>query len=286
MSEPGRHWAEIGRVGPERLGDPVLQLHWAAQLVASAGQTFAEPLEDDSHRSMSWSEMHSALVGADFAGPYPFRVALRPRDLTVILLDRTEQTLGALPLQGRSRSESYEWLSLAMATYLGGPPPRIERPEYDVPAHPVEAEGRFGVADDALATLESLYGGAAELLAEVAAERSDASEVRCWPHHFDIATLMTVAPAEGDRPARTVGAGLAPMGGGLDRWYWYVSPWPYPEARALPELQGPGRWHTEGWTGAVLPGEVVTAAPREDRRELVRAFLDEAIGVCEELVGR
>lgn len=282
----GRRWSEIDRVSPEELGDPVLQLHWAAQLVASAGQTFAEPVADDSHRAMTWSDAHAAFVGADFAGPYPFRVALRPRDLTILLLDRTEQTLGTLPLRGRSRSEGYEWLSVAMATYLGGPPPRIERPEYDVPPHPVEAGGPFDVTDEALATLESLYGGAAGLLADVASERSDASAIRCWPHHFDIATLVTVATEDADRPARTVGAGLAPMGGGYESWYWYVAPWPYPDPDDLPELDGPGSWHTEGWTGAMLPGAVVTAAPAEGRRGLVRGFLDEAIEACEAVLSR
>lgn len=278
-------WTGIDRVRPEELGDPVLQLHWAAQLLASAGQTFAEPVADDSHRAMRWSDRHSAFVSVDFAGPYPFRLALRPRDLTVLLLDRTEQTLGAFPLHGRSRAESYEWLSLAMATYLGGPPPYIERPEYDLPAHPVQKDETFAVDDDALATLESLYSGASELLAEITAERTDASTIRCWPHHFDIATVVTVTPAEDDRPARTVGAGLAPQGGGYQSWYWYVTPWPYPDPGDLPELDGPGSWHTEGWTGAVLPGAVVIATPGEGRRALVRTFLDQAIDVCRTLVG-
>lgn len=278
-------WRAIDRVSPEDLRDPVLQLHWAAQIVASAGQTFAEPRADDSHRAMTWSHTHSAFVGVDFAGPYPFRVALRPRDLTVLLLDRTEQTLGALPLMGRPRSESYEWLSLAMATYLGGPPPYIERPGYDVPAHPVQDDRAFAVSDDALATLEALYGGAAELLGEIGSHRPEASPVRCWPHHFDIATLITLAPGTGDRPARTVGFGLAPMGGGYRSWYWYVTPWPHPDPGTLPEPVAPGSWHTEGWTGAVLPAGVVVTTPGDDRRALVRGFLDAAIDASVSLLG-
>lgn len=268
----GDPWGRIGAVEPSSLADPALQLHWAAQLVAAAGQTFAEPRPDDSHRAMSWSDTHSALVGAAFAGPYPFRVALRPLDLTLLLIDRTDQTLGALPLGGRPRSEGYDWLALAMATYLGGAPPHIERPEYDVPTHPVERDDPFRVADQALAVLDSLYRGAAELLAEVAEGRSGASEVRCWPHHFDIATVIAVGDTD-----QTIGAGLAPMGGGYGSWYWYVTPRPYPEAASLPELAGPGAWHTKGWTGAVLPGNVVTGEPRRRRRRLVRAFLSDAI---------
>lgn len=268
-------WSRIGALAPAALADPALQLHWAAQLVAAAGQTFAEPRPDDSHRAMWWSDTHSALVGAAFAGPYPFRVALRPLDLTVLLLDRTDQTLAALPLRGRPRSEGYDWLALAMATYLGGAPPHIERPEYDLPSHPVERDDPFGVADQALSVLASLYGGAAELLADVAGAWAGASEVRCWPHHFDIATLITLGDGE-----KTIGVGLAPMGGGYDSWYWYVTPWPYPEGASLPELAGPGSWHTGEWIGAVLPGEVVTGEKAKRRRALVRSFLDEAVGAA------
>lgn len=277
MTSAGGSWGAIGALGPRSLRDPLLQLHHAAQLVASAGQTFAAPEEDDSHRAMTWSGELEALVGSGFAGPYPFRVGLRPRDLTLVLLDRTGQALGTLPLQGRPRDEGYEWLSLAVATYLGGAPPVLERPAYDLPAHPVADGEPFDVDVDALGVLTHLYGGAAELLDTVRRNLPEASVVRCWPHHFDVATLLTVAEGDEDTGARTIGVGLAPFGGGLDDWYWYVTPHPYPEPPTLPRLRGPGTWHTEGWTGAVLTGEAVTAADPHRRRALVRAFVYEAV---------
>lgn len=277
MTEAGGPWGAIGALGPRRLRDPLLQLHHAAQLVASAGQTFAAPEEDDSHRAMTWSGKLEALVGSGFAGPYPFRVGLRPRDLTLLLLDRTGQALGTLPLQGRPREEGYEWLSLAVATYLGGAPPLLERPAYDLPAHPVADGEPFDVDVDALRVLTHLYGGGAELLDAVRRSRPEASVVRCWPHHFDVATLLTLAGGDEHAGERTIGVGLAPSGGGLDDWYWYVTPQPYPDALALPPLEGPGTWRTEGWTGAVLTGEAVTAADPHRRRPLVRAFVDEAV---------
>lgn len=282
MTSAGGPWGAIGALAPRSLRDPLLQLHHAAQLVASAGQTFAAPEEDDSHRAMTWSGELEALVGSGFAGPYPFRVALRPRDLTLLLLDRTSQALGTLPLQGRPREEGYEWLSLAVATYLGGAPPVLERPTYDLPAHPVADGEPFDVDADALRVVTHLYGSAAELLDAVHRSRPEASVVRCWPHHFDVAILLTLAggdETDGDRTTgqRTIGVGLAPSGGGLDDWYWYVTLHPYPEALALPPLEGPGTWHTEGWTGAVLTGETVTAADPDRRRTLVRAFVDEAV---------
>lgn len=292
MTSPGGPWEAIGELRPERLRDPLLQLHHAAQLVASAGQTFVAPEEDDSHRAMTWSVELEALVGSGFAGPYPFRVGLRPRNLTLLLLDRTGQALGTLPLQGRPREEGYEWLSLGVATYLGGAPPVLERPGYDLPAHPVAEGEPFDVDIDALLVLTHLYGSGAELLDTVRRGLPGASAVRCWPHHFDVATLLTLADGVGsggdqtgdetpggDRTGghRTIGVGLAPSGGGFADWYWYVTPHPCPAPPTLPRLEGPGTWHTEGWTGAVLTGATVIAAEARRRRALVRAFVDEAV---------
>ncbi len=278
-------WKDLGAVSPSHLVDTALQLHWAAQLVAAAGQTFAEPEADDSHRAMTWDAEHRWFVGAPFAGPYPFRAALRPDDLNFMLLDRVDDVLGTLPLVGTSIEEAYEWVSLGMATYMGTTPPRIERPEFALPEHPVQSGARFSGGEPAARlAFSALYASAAGLLEEIASNRDDASPVRCWPHHFDLATLLTLERAGDGTASRTIGVGLAPNGGGYDSWYWYVSPWPWPDASALPAL-GHGSWHTEGWTGAVLNGEAVFALPEDERSEVVRAFLHEATASATEALG-
>ena len=63
-----------------------------------------------------------------------------------------------------------------------------------------------------------------------------------------------------------------------------VNPWPYPPASALPRFEGETRWHTEGWTGAVLTGERVVdaGAPRQER--FVARELRTAVGACRALL--
>lgn len=266
-------------MSPSDLIEASLELHWATQLLASAGQTFAEPRADDSHRAMSWDQDHRAFVSAPFAGPYPFRVGLRPDDLTLLLLDRTPDPLGSLPLIGTKLSEGYEWLSLGLASYMGGPPPQLERPEYEMPEHAVGRGSSFSAGRAAeFRALASIYGGAARILEECVASLGNASPVRCWPHHFDIATLITLEPV-GVTP-RTIGVGMAPMGGGYSSWYWYVTPWPYPDPAALPALTGLGAWHTEGWTGAVLTGEAVHRLDESMRESTTRGFIADSIAAA------
>lgn len=276
MSMPSWHGATS--MAPTALVEATRELHWAVQYIASAGQTFSEERPDDSHRAMTWDAKMRAFVGEPFAGPYPFRTALRPEDLTLLLIDRTGGELGSLPLAGMTREEGFEWLSLGMATYLGGAPPRLERPDYDLPPHPVGDHARFSVDQaPALDALTSIFGTAAELLGEIAAAESGASVVRCWPHHFDIATLLTIESDDEGRATRTVGVGMAPSGGGYDHWYWYVSPRPSPDAARLPALSGAGSWQTDGGTGAVLTAEEIHDLDPAERAGAVRAFVDEAL---------
>ncbi len=59
-----------------------------------------------------------------------------------------------------------------------------------------------------------------------------------------------------------------------DQPYFYVTPWPYPEAGSLPRL-GLGRWQTAGWVGAVLTAGDVLA--HTDQARYVQEFLNGAV---------
>ena len=267
----------LDSVAPADLMDTTIQLHWAAQYIASAGQAFVEARDDDSHRTMTWHPGRRAFVGEPFTGGYPFQISLRPEDLTLHLIDQSGKELGSLPLAGQTREAGYSWLAAGLAHYMGGVP-ELARPEYDLPAHAVGEGAPFSEGrEQELQALSALYGGAAALLEGIATSDERASTVRCWPHHFDIATLITLEEREEGQASKTVGVGMAPMGAGYDSWYWYVTPWPSPDAQALPALEGVGAWHTEGWVGAVLRGESVAEADAAFRGAVVRKFLDSAM---------
>ncbi len=279
-------WIGLAAADPAELVDATLELHWATQLLAAAGQTFVAPTEDDSHRAMRWHVGLGGFIGESFTDGYPFRLALRVEDLTLRLIDRTDATLGELALAGGTLDDAYTWLRTGLSQYMGGTGPVIERPDFDIPAHPVGRGARFSEgAPTQRAALAALYGAAAELLDEVAAATPGASTVRCWPHHFDIATLVRLGPGARDDPARTVSVGMAPMGGGIEGWYWYVTPWPYPPEGDLPALDPPATWHTEGWTGAVLHGADIVRVPDAERRGRVSTFIGDAAAAAKRLLG-
>ena len=58
-------WRTLGLVAPERLVDPRVQLHYAAQAVASVGKALAPPEPDFGHASLEWLTLASDWVAKD-----------------------------------------------------------------------------------------------------------------------------------------------------------------------------------------------------------------------------
>jgi len=207
---------------PRTLTDARLQLHWAAQLAATVGRTLAAPRADDSHASFRWRG--GALVQED-----RFRSGLRLHDLTLLLGD------SAFALDGRTLDDGFAWL----ASHAPGVRKHFDDP---MPHHAVADGAPFSLRDaEAFAELERCYAEAARLLPAIH------DDVRCWPHHFDIATLLELGGG------KSIGAGFSPGDDSCDEPYWYVNHHPSTSRRDLPPLAGGGTWHTEGWAGAILP---------------------------------
>jgi hypothetical protein len=281
-------WKVLGRPEPTALEDARLQLHYAAQLVAAVGATFLEPRPDDSHPNLGWLESTGALAGHVVPGERPFQAALRLADLELLLLDGDAKPIDSLALGGRTLEQAQAWLSGAIGRYRG-PHARgseLTRPPYDLPPHPVAQGAAFARRPDrAFAELARWYANADAVLEELVARTRSASEVRCWPHHFDIATLITLTRGADGKATSTIGVGLSPGDASYAEPYWYVSPWPTAEHPKLPKLPGGGEWHTEDFLAAVLTGSRhVEAQSAQEQRSRLVAFLDAAVAACRRVI--
>jgi hypothetical protein len=274
----------LGLPPPAALAEARVALHWAAQVVAAVGRALIPAMPDDSHTSLEWSTAGRLLVGGMTSRKT--RLGLRPSDLTLVTVDASGAPQRELPLAGRTLEAAFAWTSEAFGV------PALERPSYEMPDHIVGHGGPFGdTHPQALAELGRWYASADVLLRDFVASRpyaqEQASPVRCWPHHFDIATLVSV-PGSAASGARTIGVGLSPGDGSYAEPYFYVTPWPYPENPVLPVLPGGASWHQTGWVGAVLTATAVfrdgggTPAVRAER---VREFLDVASRASAALLG-
>jgi hypothetical protein len=221
-----------------------LELHWAAQIASAAGATMLPAKDDASHTNLGWDADAGALVTHPIGGRV---VGIRFEDLAIVVLgERVE----ALALAGKTLDEGTAWLAKTLGTAS------LARPVHELPPHPAQHGEPFTGADPALRFfLARWFGTANRLFTMIASSDRRASPVRCWPHHFDLATLVQI-----DKD-HSVGVGLSPGDATYDEPYFYVTPWPYPAPDAGLAALARGHWHRDGFTGAVLEAKDVGDDP-------------------------
>jgi len=262
---------ELGSIDPKTLKAERLQLHYGALILGSTANSLLNPKEDDSHTSLHFLPETTQLVSRPLFGHSTVRLFLSFPKLKLAFIDNQNE-LATLGLAGVTMQEAYDWATGFAERH--GPilaKQVVQRDYADFPDSELARGGAFARGDsDARTELARYYAGATALLEELKGDEPAMSEIVIWPHHFDIAALISL-PAAG----KTIGLGLSPGDANYDEPYFYVSPYPYPEAARLATLDGPGRWHTTGFTAAVLPASDLVGTA--DQASTVRAFLSQAV---------
>ena len=281
-------WLPLGSPPPKTLSDARLDCHYCAQIPSAVGVSLLEAAPDDSHSNLGWRRDLGVLVGRTVSVEKPFQAALRVRDLTVLLLDPDSMSVADFSLPGRTLASAYGWLNASVSSYLGRSTPKTIAPAaLELPSHNLATGSVIAAPGAALEELARWYSNADTLIGELTADNPNASEVRCWPHHFDIASLISLDPGGDPETSRLIGIGMTPGDGSYDEPYFYVNPWPAPQGAELPTLAGGGHWHTEGWIGAALPaGDLIEgAADPKAQASRAKEFMASAIAASRKLLG-
>lgn len=276
-------WTSVGRISPTMLSSARLQLHWAAQLVSAPGSTLLPAEADYGHTTLVWDRSSGVLKGRA-VGAEALHTALSFEGLELLVLGGPRER--SLTLAGHTMEQALSWLG----EQICGESHALALPEHELPSHPLGKGEAFTEAgeENERAELAAWFANATTLIRDLTAEWPNASPVRCWPHHFDVASLITLDADGSAESARSIGVGLSPGDGSYDQPYFYVTPWPYPSGTELPSLPSGARWHTEGWVGAVLPAEAVISwphGPHGRQEETARKTLEAAIMQCRTLLG-
>jgi hypothetical protein len=262
-------WHPICAFDRGRFSAARLQAHHAAQWLARSARAYVPARPDDSHTSLDWDDAFGGFMSQP--APDGARVGLRIADLTLALFAaRGHAPQDEFCLAGRCDPDACAWL-MGHAGMRNLDPGALDAPlPYMLAERP--AGGTYRVDPEPLGALAVWFSNAKAALGAVrermAARNLDAPPVRCWPHHFDLDTLVTVAPG------RTTGIGFEPGDDYYDEPYFYVSVYPAPDAASLPALPAIGRWHTKDFTAAIATAERVLTA-KDPGRE-VAAFLGAA----------
>jgi hypothetical protein len=274
-------WSKMGRTRPTALVEARNLAHHALQWATRAARANLQPVPDDSHSALTWDAEHAALL----SHPLPakggdVRAGLRIARLELIVT-RGANVLDAFQYEGKTDAAAGAWVESKLKS-LGLKSAGMARPPYAMAEHPLAA-GRpheLAMLGRELGELSRWFGGGAEVLESFRSGLGQMNPgpgpVLCWPHHFDIATLVAL---ESGHPAnaRSVGVGLSPGDEYYAQPYVYVSPWPRIDPAGLPEAPAPGRWHTQDFIGAVAVGEEILGL--KDRAGGILGFMNAAFEI-------
>ncbi len=263
-------WSMLRNPQPTTLAAARALAHRGAQWPARAARANLEPVPDDSHSALTWDPARAALLSAPLKGGTQVGLRIGVLEVVVITKERTE----AIALPTNTETEVADWLD-GMLKEAGLKPAAGIKLPYEMPAT------NFARAVDEgprLAALAAWFAAAAELLEEMRRKykrfKPGPGPARCWPHHFDIATVIDLEDTKKDN-ARSIGIGLSPGDDYYAQPYFYLSPTPTPNTDNLPALPPGGRWHTREFFGAVVTGVELLA--QEDPRSGVLAVMDAAL---------
>jgi len=189
----------------------------------------------------------------------PFPIGGQNLELTLDLvanrlaIDSSDGWSAALPLAGQSAAGLCHRLNAALAAAGIEMEPDLlsafdgeERLPYDI-----EAVARFRqVMNWVAAAFKTFKGGL----------REETSPVQIFPHHMDLAMnwfsgrlVAGIDPADEENADEQMNFGFVTGDGSIPDAYFYVTTYPSPDGWTDLTLPDGAYWHTEGWTGAVLP---------------------------------
>jgi hypothetical protein len=268
------NWKPVPRLNFHVLHAARLQAHYAVQWLARAARGYVPQQPHDGHTNLGWDDRFGGLVTHPL--PDGAQIGLRIADLTLVV--RGDAAAAELPLDGRADAEVRAWLGSRLAA-RGLDAGKLDAASpYEMPGHAIALGARYSLDElgEAFAVLSTWYANAHAALGEardvLAARKLKAPPVRCWPHHFDLDSLVVLGRG------RSMGLGFCPGDEFCDEPYFYTSMWPEPSIPGLPLLPAMAHWHTYKFLAAMAPAHKIVAA--HDQGAYVRTFLDASIAAA------
>ena len=261
---------------PEALAEARTVAHAAAQFLYRAAVANIAPMPGDEHSNLGW-DSDAGVFQTHPLGSSGLMAQLGLKPL-VIRLGSEERAL-----EGQSLTDVSAWLDDHLSRHDLKPSSTVSVP-YDLPEQVSDLVVFKEV--EGLGALAKWFDLAATSLEAFARTHADIdpgpSPVRCWPHHFDIATYVSLEAGDAEE-ARGVGVGMSPGDGSYDQPYFYVNPWPHLDRASLPEAVTPGHWHTDEFVGLIATGaEILTL---DDVRNGTLTFLQTSFATGRSLLG-
>ncbi|MEM6807147.1 MAG: hypothetical protein AAF696_37440, partial [Bacteroidota bacterium] len=212
-------WKSVNSIPKLELGPSRLELHHALQIPAILARSFLGQHNEDIHANLAWEERFGALMSRPIlASEEELRVGLVLEKLELIFW--RENIILRFPFKGRNWEAAWNWVKENLPEF-GLDPAKImmEQPyASDLPNFPTQDGTDFSFGNpEVYSYFSSFYANTQYILGETLKTVSEASEIRCWPHHFDMASLLDLG--EG----KSIGLGMSPGDGTYEEPYFYIT---------------------------------------------------------------
>ncbi len=223
------------------------QMHLAAQYLAAMGISFLEKKEDDSHTNLGFSIEKESLV----TRPLETSGITLSLNYTLFTLEWSGNNgTKTLRLDGTTHADVLQWVR-RMAKDSNLKNPYTYNLHYELP-YKIKDDYIFKLQDvSRLKELTEYRKLSQSVIQEFLKNNKLDSEIRIWPHHFDTGAFTPLA----DNPGVSIGLGMAIPDAMCNDYYLYISAYQGHdgiETIGLKTLTN-GKWHNNGFKGAVLP---------------------------------
>lgn len=231
-------------------------IHLAAQYLATAGISFLEKKEDDSHTNLGFNAKKGYLETWPLDGN-GHKIALDYSQFAIHLV-KNNTNGPTLNLHGKTHGQIVQWLE-EVTTTLATTKKYIYDLHYELPYGKITDDFAFLKPSQQDLNKWSTYRRIAHYAMENVVDKMKLSTpIRVWPHHFDSGGYTTI---NSSKPIG-VGFGMAIPDYMVNDFYLYTAG--YEELEGINtskfEMLTYGSWMNSGFKGAVLPMKKVDEA--------------------------
>lgn len=273
LSDLEYHWQPLDLTQLD-LTEALLESYQVLQLLAATAQSYVEPRKEGSHRLLAWAELSGMWMTQELDRSQGLSLAYQPKASQLLLVNRQYQPIASMPLSGATRLTIFSWL----CHHLKSAKLDIDRLQFSLPYEPDEHPTDDGAAYRAfdppeLLAIEQMQSNTHWLLQWVQDQLSQEAPMLTNANHFNSSALYAL------------GAGKAIRAGLMLKerpcFFFRIFGAPKP-TYTLPDLDGSGQWHREGWTGIILPlDQLQTEAQHEQAQRFALSALQAARQILE-----
>ena len=245
-------WKSINKLDLGILRNARKSLHQAVQIVSAFPRNVLPADPSDSNASLIWNSSTNGLESGPVANEEGKRIRVGlSLDTFKLYISVEEVLVSFFEMDMRSVLQGLDWLKFELSQLdIASDTINLDLP-YEIENY--DYSQSLKINSDAFGEHCILYQNTNSILSRIVDEREDAFDVRCWPHHFDLATLIPLETNSDKEILKSIGVGLSPGDEGVDEPYIYVNAWPNVDQNLL--IKYPltlGEWNVEGWSGAIL----------------------------------